>query len=438
MIRSEYRLIALLFLCISVPSWAGSTIKGLRMWPAPDHTRLVFDTTGPVQHSLFMLKNPDRLVIDIKNARLATNTDKLDYSKSLLSSIRSAQRSGKDLRVVLDLKGAVKPKSFVLRPNNEYGHRLVIDLHDSAKKPALTRTTIKSLTSKRKARDVVIAIDAGHGGDDPGAVGPNGVKEKDVVLAVARKLQKLVNRESGMRAVMIRDGDYFIGLKKRVKLARETHRADFFVSIHADSFKDGRARGSSVYTLSPGGASSEQARMLAEKENSSDLIGGVSLDDKDDLLASVLLDLSQTASIEVSTDVASRVLQGLKSVGKLHKRKVGQAGFRVLKSPDLPSILVETAFISNPAEERKLQSSAHQQKLAQAVMNGVRGYFKKNPPPGTTLAMYKKRKHVISRGETLSEIARHYRVSLNTLRSTNKLRGNSLRIGQVLQIPAES
>lgn len=438
MIRSEYRLIALLFLCISVPSWAGSTIKGLRMWPAPDHTRLVFDTTGPVQHSLFMLKNPDRLVIDIKNARLATNTDKLDYSKSLLSSIRSAQRSGKDLRVVLDLKGAVKPKSFVLRPNNEYGHRLVIDLHDSAKKPALTRTTIKSLTSKRKARDVVIAIDAGHGGDDPGAVGPNGVKEKDVVLAVARKLQKLVNRESGMRAVMIRDGDYFIGLKKRVKLARETHRADFFVSIHADSFRDGRASGSSVYTLSPGGASSEQARMLAEKENSSDLIGGVSLDDKDDLLASVLLDLSQTASIEVSTDVASRVLRGLKSVGKLHKRKVGQAGFRVLKSPDLPSILVETAFISNPAEERKLQNSAHQQKLAQAVMNGVRGYFKKNPPPGTTLAMYKKRKHVISRGETLSEIARHYRVSLNTLRSTNKLRGNSLRIGQVLQIPAES
>jgi N-acetylmuramoyl-L-alanine amidase len=437
LIRSVYRRLALLFLCISVPSWAGSTIKGLRMWPAPDHTRLVFDTTGPVQHSLFMLKNPDRLVIDIKNARLATNTDKLDYSKSLLSSIRSAQRSGKDLRVVLDLKGAVKPKSFVLRPNNEYGHRLVIDLHDSAKKPALTRTTIKSLTSKRKARDVVIAIDAGHGGDDPGAVGPNGVKEKDVVLAVARKLQKLVNRESGMRAVMIRDGDYFIGLKKRVKLARETHRADFFVSIHADSFRDGRASGSSVYTLSPGGASSEQARMLAEKENSSDLIGGVSLDDKDDLLASVLLDLSQTASIEVSTDVASRVLRGLKSVGKLHKRKVGQAGFRVLKSPDLPSILVETAFISNPAEERKLQNSAHQQKLAQAVMNGVRGYFKKNPPPGTTLAMYKKRKHVISRGETLSEIARHYRVSLNTLRSTNKLRGNSLRIGQVLQIPAE-
>lgn len=438
MIRAGYRLIALLVLCISAPSWADSSIKGLRMWPAPDHTRLVFDTTGPVKHSLFVLKNPDRLVIDIKDTRLATNTDRLDYSKSLLSSIRSAQRSGNDLRVVLDLKGPVQPKSFVLRPNHEYGHRLVIDLHDSAKKPARTRTTIQSLSSKAKARDIVIAIDAGHGGDDPGAVGPNGVKEKDVVLAVARRLQKLVNKESGMRAVMIRDGDYFIGLKKRVKLARETHRADFFISIHADSFKDGRARGSSVYTLSPGGASSEQARMLAKKENASDLIGGVSLDDKDDLLASVLLDLSQTASIEVSTDVATRVLRGLKRVGKLHKRKVEQAGFRVLKSPDLPSILVETAFISNPSEEKKLQNSGHQQKLAQAVMNGVKGYFKQNPPPGTILAMYKKRKHVISRGETLSEIARHYRVSLNTLRNSNNLRSNSLRVGQVLQIPAES
>jgi N-acetylmuramoyl-L-alanine amidase len=436
--RTGYRLIALLLLCVSAPIWANSTVKGLRMWPAPDHTRLVFDTTGPVEHSLFALKGPDRLVIDIKNARLRADTAKLDYSKSLLSGIRSAQRNGKDLRVVLDLKGAVKPKSFVLRPNKEYGHRLVIDLHDSAKKPALTRTTIKTISSRQKARDIVIAIDAGHGGDDPGAVGPNGVKEKDVVLAIARKLKKLVDREPGMRGVMIRDGDYFVGLKKRVKLARETHRADFFVSIHADSFRDHRARGSSVYTLSSGGATSEMARQLAEKENASDLVGGVSLDDKDDLLRSVLLDLAQTATIEASTDVGSRVLAGLKSVNKLHKRKVEQAGFRVLKAPDVPSILVETAFISNPTEERNLRSSAHQQKLAQAVMNGVRGYFKHNPPPGTILALNQKRKHVISRGETLSEIAEQYQVSLDTLRSANNLRNNTLRIGQVLQIPTGS
>jgi N-acetylmuramoyl-L-alanine amidase len=236
---------------------------------------------------------------------------------------------------------------------------------------------------------------------------------------------------------MVRKGDYFIPLRKRVAIARQ-HKADLFVSIHADSFRDKRARGASVYTLSPRGASSEQARLLAEKENASDLIGGVSLDDKDDLLASVLLDLSQTASIEVSSDVASRVLSGLKGVNKLHKRNVEQAGFRVLKSPDLPSILVETAFISNPTEERNLNSSSHQQKLAQAIMTGVRGYFRQNPPPGTILAMNKSRKHVISRGETLSGIAQQYRVSLDTLRSANKLRSNTLRIGQVLQIPADS
>lgn len=439
MIRTGYRLIALLVLCVSAPSWADSAVKGLRMWPAPDNTRLVFDTSGPVEHSLFVLKGPDRLVIDIKDAHFTTNElEKLDFSQSLLSGIRTAQRDGKDLRVVLDLKGPVQPKSFVLRPNEEYGHRLVIDLHDSAKKAQPVTTTIKSLSSRDKAREVVIAIDAGHGGDDPGAIGPNGVKEKDVVLAIARKLKTMVDNEPGMRAVMIRDGDYFVPLRNRVKLARETHRADFFVSIHADSFNDNRARGASVYTLSPRGASSEQARMLAEKENASDLIGGVSIDDKDDLLASVLLDLSQTATIEVSTDVASRVLRGLKGVNTLHKRKVEQASFRVLKSPDLPSILVESAFISNPSEERQLQQPVYQQKLATAVMEGVRGYFKQNPPPGTILAMNKRREHVISHGETLSEIAQYYQVSLDTLRSANNLRSNTLRVGQVLQIPADS
>ncbi len=436
--RTGYRLIALLILCVSAPLWADNRIDGVRMWPAPDHTRLVFDTSGPLEHTLFTLKGPDRLVIDIKDASLIATTDGLDYATSLLSGIRSAQRNGNDLRVVLDLKQAVQPKSFVLRPNEEYGHRLVIDLLNSESKPALTPTTLKSINNRAKARDVVIAIDAGHGGDDPGAIGPNGVREKDVVLAIARKLKTLVDREPGMRAVMIRDGDYFIGLKKRVKLARETHRADFLVSIHADSFRDRRARGSSVYTLSSGGATSEQARLLAEKENSSDLIGGVSLDDKDDLLASVLLDLSQTATIEVSSDVASRVLKGLKGVSRLHKRKVEQAGFRVLKSPDLPSILIETAFISNPSEERKLRDPAHQQKLARAMLNGVRGYFRQNPPPGTILALNKPRKHVISRGETLSGIAEQYRVSLDTLRSANNLRNNILRVGQVLQIPTDS
>jgi N-acetylmuramoyl-L-alanine amidase len=267
-------------------------------------------------------------------------------------------------------------------------------------------------------------------------MGPRRTREKDVVLAIARKLYALVEKEPGLKPVMIRDGDYYIGLRKRVEIARK-HKADLFVSIHADSFRDHRARGASVYTLSRSGATSEQARLLAEKENSSDLIGGVSLDDKDDLLASVLLDLSQTATIEASTDVASRLLSGLKRLGKVHKSRVEQAGFRVLKSPDLPSILVETAFISNPEEERKLRSSSHQYRMASAIMSGIRGYFVDNPPPGTILAQAK-RKHITARGDTLSGIARAYRVSLDSLRTYNGLHSNELRVGQVLRIPSGS
>jgi N-acetylmuramoyl-L-alanine amidase len=428
--------ITLLLLCLSTAGQAQTNIDGLRMWPAPDNTRLVFDTSAPVQHSLFTLDNPNRIVIDIKNAKLRAVTDKLDFSNSLIKGIRKGKHGKKGLRIVLDLKERAVPKSFVLRPNKEYGNRLVIDLHhkeQTRERKSLSRFNVQG----KGAREIVIAIDAGHGGEDPGAMGRKKTREKDVVLAIARKLYTLVDKAPGLKPVMIRDGDYFIGLRKRVELARK-HKADLFVSIHADSFHDHRARGSSVYTLSPRGASSEQARLLAEKENASDLIGGVSLDDKDDLLASVLLDLSQTATIEVSTDVASRVLGGLKKLGKVHKSRVEQAGFRVLKSPDLPSILVETAFISNPEEERKLRSSTHQRRMAKTIMDGINSYFRENPPPGTILAQTKKRKHIIGRGDTLSGIARTYRVSLDSLRTYNGLRGNELHVGQVLRIPSGS
>lgn len=429
--------VMLLLLMVSAASWAQTSIEGLRMWPAPDNTRLVFDTSAPVQHTLFTLDNPHRIVIDINDARMRTDTSKLDFSKSLIKGIRKGKHGKKGLRIVLDLKDQAKPKSFVLRPNEEYGNRLVIDLHHEEKSQPRERISLSQLNGKgKRARDIIIAIDAGHGGEDPGAMGRGKTREKDVVLAIARKLYALVQKEPGLKPVMIRDGDYFIGLRKRVELARK-HKADLFVSIHADSFRDHRARGASVYTLSPRGASSEQARLLAEKENASDLIGGVSLDDKDDLLASVLLDLSQTATIEASTDVAGRVLKGLKQVGKVHKSRVEQAGFRVLKSPDLPSILVETAFISNPEEERKLRSSSHQYRMASAIMDGIRGYFTENPPPGTILAKGK-RKHIIAHGDTLSGIARTYRVSLDSLRAYNKLHGNDLRVGQVLRIPSGS
>lgn len=430
-------LLTLLLMLFGSTCWAQAEINGLRMWPAPDNTRLVFDTSAPVEHTLFILKNPDRIVIDIKDARLKADTGKLDFSKTLVKDIRTAKHGERGLRVVLDLQEQASPKSFVLRPNEEYGNRLVIDLnHEDTQQPR-EKMSVRSFSAQNSAaRDIVIAIDAGHGGEDPGAMGPTRTNEKDVVLAIARKLYALVEKEPGLKPVMIRDGDYYIGLRKRVEKARD-HKADLFVSIHADSFRDRRAKGSSVYTLSPRGATSEQARLLAEKENASDLIGGVSLDDKDDLLASVLLDLSQTATIEASSDVASRVLVGLKSVGKVHKSRVEQAGFRVLKAPDLPSILVETAFISNPDEERRLRSTSHQQRMATAIMSGIRSYFRENPPPGTILAQAK-RKHIIARGDTLSGIARTYQVDLDSLRTYNGLSSNELRIGQVLRIPSGS
>lgn len=430
------RLITTVFLfLLSSLALAQSEINGVRMWPAPDNTRLVFDIDSPVEHTLFTLSNPERIVIDIQNARLVNPLDSIDYSKSLLKGIRTARKNEHDLRVVLDLKSKVNPKSFVLRPNEEYSHRLVIDLNDITKGIKPVRSASKRVDA---ARDIVIAIDPGHGGDDPGAMGPRRTREKDVVLAIGRKLDAMVQRERGMRPVMIRDGDYYIGLTKRTKKAHQ-HKADLFVSIHADSFPDPRAKGSSVYILSPSGASSEQARLLAEKENAADLIGGVSLDDKDTLLASVLLDLSQTATLDASIDIASHVLKRLKGVNKLHKRRVEQAGFKVLKSPDIPSILVETAFISNPSEERMLRSPKHQQEMAEAIMTGMRAYFKQNPPPGTLLAKQRASslKHVVSRGDTLIEIAQQYQVTLDTLRSMNGIKGSHLREGDVLTIPVE-
>ncbi len=426
---------ALLLMFLSAAATAGAIgVQGVRVWPAPDNTRLVFDVSGPVDHSLFVLQNPDRLVIDLKDTTLSKPLTAIDFSSTLIKSVRSAPRNNTDLRVVLDLKGPVRPKSFVLRPNEEYGHRLVIDLYDAASKSDAPATPARG---GDKRRPIIVAIDAGHGGDDPGAIGRHGTREKDVTLAIARKLKALVEREPGMQPVMVRDGDYFIPLARRVEIARE-HHADLFISIHADSFPNRNASGASVYTLSERGSSSEQARLLADKENASDVIGGVSLDDKDDVLASVLIDLSLTGTMEASTDVAGRILSDLKSVGPLHRSHVEQAGFRVLKSPNVPSILVETAFISNPSEERKLSDGTHQTELAQAIMNGARAYFRQNPPPGTLLAQQPDQHHVINRGETLSGIARQYQVSLDDLRNVNHLKDDDLQVGDVLRIPESS
>ena len=351
---------------------------------------------------------------------------------TLLAGVRSAPRNGRDLRVVFDLKQPVRPKTFLLKPSGSYGYRLVIDLRPREAAPvAPAPASTASGDAPPALRDVIVAIDAGHGGDDPGAIGPGGTREKEVVLQIARHLEQLIKLERGMRPVMLRDGDYYLGLRRRMELARD-HRADIFVSIHADAFRDPRVRGTSVYVLSRNGASSEAARWLAEQENAADLVGGVSLDDKDELLASVLLDLSQTATLSASTEVGSRVLSALRGVAHTHKRRVERAGFMVLKSPDIPSILVETAFISNPDEERRLRDPAHQRVLAGAILEGIRTYFQRNAPPGTLLAA---RRHTIARGDTLGGIAERYRVSVSRIRAANGLNGDTIREGEVLSIP---
>jgi N-acetylmuramoyl-L-alanine amidase len=433
------RLTWLILVLVSSLANAGSLqVEGVRLWAAPDSTRVVLDVSGPVEHRLFTLKGPDRLVVDLNNTSIDSTLTRTVTRGGLVNGLRSGPRNKRDLRLVLDLKGPVKPKSFILKPNQQYGHRLVIDLFDNKSAPATTPSApkqVKAASEPSQLRDLVIAIDAGHGGEDPGARGRKGTREKDVVLAIARRLAALIEKEPGMRPVMIRDGDYYIGLRKRIEKAR-SHRADLFISIHADAFRDSRARGSSVYVLSQRGASSEMARWLAARENAADLVGGVSLDDKDDLLAEVLLDLAQNATLEVSAEVADSVLEEMKQLGRVHKRDVQHAGFVVLKSPDIPSLLVETAFISNPSEEQRLRSSRHQQQVARAILVGIRSYFASNPPPGTLVAASGGRKHVIRRGDTLSHIAQRYGVSMKSLRSTNKLKSDNLLVGKVLTIPA--
>ncbi len=410
---------------------SAAEVRGLRLWPAPDNTRLVFDLNSPVEHRLFTLRNPNRIVIDLKNTNVSGVLPSATYNESRIKGIRYAKRGNNGLRVVLDLNNAVKPKSFVLKPHGAYGHRLVVDLFDAteARKVIKKRPVYKT---KKYARDLIIAIDAGHGGEDPGAIGQRGTREKDVVLRIAKELEKLVKRERGMKPLMIRKGDYYIGLKQRVKKA-QIAQADLFISIHADAFKNGKARGTSVFILSERGASSDLASYLADSENSADLNGGVS-STNDDLLNMVLADMVKNSTLEDSHQIASKVLSGLKGVNRLHKKTVEQAGVAVLKG-GRPAILVETAFISNRSEERKLRSHKHQRALAKAIFKGTRSYFRSNPIPGTLLAV-RDRKHRIARGETLSGIAQHYQISLASIRGANNLHGDNLRIGKMLSIPA--
>jgi N-acetylmuramoyl-L-alanine amidase len=444
---------------------AASDVQSVRLWRAPDNTRLVFDLSGPVQHNVFTLTAPNRIVIDVDGGNLPKPFEQLPLKNTPISGLRAAKFDADTLRVVIDLSAQVTPKSFTLTPNQQYGHRLVVDLFDegadasgSAEVPATatpstpaspvspTLPALKLPPLPSSKRDIVIAIDAGHGGEDPGAIGPGKIYEKSVVLQISKELQRQINAEKGFRAELVRTGDYFIPLRKRTEIARK-QGADLFVSIHADAAPRSAAYGASVFALSDRGATSETARWLADSENRSDLIGGagnVSLGDKDQMLAGVLLDLSMTASLSSSLNVGQKVLTNMGRITPLHKRRVEQAGFMVLKSPDIPSILVETGFISNPSEARKLQTASHQQSLARSIHSGVRQFFHENPPPGTYVAWLRDsgkiasapREHVVRSGESLALLAERYQISLPALRSANSLKGDTIKVGQTLNIPA--
>lgn len=435
-----FRFAILAVALLPVGALAGmAEVNGARLSGDAGGARFVVDLTAPVDHTLFALDNPPRIVLDLHQAHVSSDRFKGLAGHGPVSGVRSANRGNGDARIVLDLSAPTRARSYMVPPDGQSGHRLVVDLPGGT----VTAAAVPAKTVADHGRDLIVAIDAGHGGKDPGAVGRGGTREKDVVLQIAKRLADKINAEPGMRAYLTRDGDYFLALRQRMERAR-AHRADLFVSIHADAFKNRQARGASVYVLSTKGATDEAARWLAERENSADLVGGVRLDDKDHMLASVLLDLSQSAAIDASAQVADRVIGSLATVGPLHRQKVQRAGFLVLKSPDIPSILVETAFISNSSEEKLLRSVQHQERLAAAIMQGVRAYFYENAPPGSLLAMRRAGQgdepiqHVIARGETLSGIASRYRVSLNDLRRQNGIKGDRIRIGQVLSIPRAS
>ena len=410
-------------------------VKNVRIAHTGDRTRVVLDIDQASSHTLFTLANPNRVVVDLSNSRFATSGIALPAGKGLVANVRAANRANSVARLVLDLGEAVRPKSFVLPPSGGFGHRIVVDLYPADTVPV----RVKTAPRREGTRDLIIAIDAGHGGKDPGARGRGGLLEKDAVLRIGQRLATLINDEPGMRAHMTRNKDEFLHLRQRMQSAEKVG-ADMFISIHADSFTDRRVRGATVYVLSAKGATDEAAKLLAQRENDADLLGGVDISETDDVVAKVLVDLSQNASLDASIEIGDLLIAELSRIGKVRKAGVQKAGFKVLKSPDIPSVLIETAFISNPQDESNLKSVQYQQRLARAMHNGIRGYFYKNPPAGTRIASLSKsrgqaQQYVIRRGDTLSGIAQRYNVSVARLQTENSLRDSRIRVGQTLRIP---
>ena len=386
---------ATLALLVSPVGQAATSILAVRVWPARDYTRVTLEYREPIAFTHQVVKNPERLVVDLEgvefNSVLQSLPNKISDTDPYIKLIRAGRNRPGVVRLVIDLKAEIQPQVFMLKPVGEYGHRLVLDLYPTVADDPLLALLEKLEAQPEKGpakepgpqpeitRMVTIVLDPGHGGEDPGAIGRGGSYEKNVTLEVARRLKAKIDAEPNMRSMLTRDGDYFIPLHQRVQKARRV-QADLFVSVHADAFIKPTARGSSVFVLSENGASSSAARWLAQRENAADLIGGVNLDVKDPHLARTLLDLSQTATINDSLKLGKSVLGELGGVNTLHKPHVEQAGFAVLKAPDIPSILIETAFISNPDEERRLNDEDYQEKMAEAILKGIKGYLAKNPP----------------------------------------------------------
>ncbi|MCH8544109.1 MAG: N-acetylmuramoyl-L-alanine amidase [Alcanivorax sp.] len=439
-VRLSSALLGLLSLC-----WfefaSAQTIDSVRLHRAPDHTRIVFDLKGPLEHKVDRLSGPDRIVIDLSGAELGFDMNSLSLARSPINGIRVGKHEAMT-RVVLDMNDAVRPRTNLLKPIEPHGWRLVVDLFDSDPEPV--RSMEKVVEQQAGPRPMIVALDPGHGGEDPGAIGPGGVQEKKVVLEIARRIYRLMDAEPGIQPVLVRDGDYYVPLAERRRIAAEQHGADVFISIHADAFTDPRANGASVFSLSNRGATSARAAYLARMANDSDRVAGVYEEEKDNSgLMGVLADMTLSGSMSHSLYLGKEMIEEMGSFTRLHgnRRQVEQANFAVLREPSMVSVLVETGFISNPEEARKLQTAEHQDKIARAVLNGVRRYFEHHPAPGSWFAEQRRNgggtvaSHRIQPGETLSAIARRYSVSESALREANSLRGDLIRVGQELRIP---
>lgn len=430
---SRYLLLVSFFI-VSWTTSANNRINGVRVWPSPDSTRIVFDLSKAPDYSYFSLQGPTRLVLDFEKTSDNIDLSQISNTSKIIKRIRQSKAKNKgSLRVVLELSKAIKPVIFPLKPTSPYGNRLVIDLIDES----LRQTVLPpKLTG---SRDVLIAIDAGHGGEDPGSIGAKGTYEKKVTLGIANRLAKLIDAEPGMKSVRIRTSDYYVKLNRRTEIARK-RKADFFISIHADAFSTAQPKGASVWVLSLGRANTEIGKWIERREKHSELLGGAGQvlknTNNERYLAHALLDMSMEHSMSTGYDIALEAVKELKKVTKMHKKVPQSASLAVLKSPDIPSLLVETGFISNHKEEQLLNSPNHQAKLAKALYRSIFNYFRRNPPEDSYLAKHRVLRHKVKSGESLSALAKRYQISLVRLKSYNNLSKDVVQIGQVLEIPS--